>query len=266
MAKATFDAKRLNAFAFDPDDLVIIEKPKDALYDPREALPVDEALVENIKAVGVIQAVVVAKDGDKAVVVDGRQRVKAAREANRRLREEGQPPLLVPCVARKGDEATLFGLSVSANEFRHEEDVIGKAQKARRLLDFGRTEKDVAILFGVTCQCIKNWLALLGTSKEVQDAVKSRQINATSAQKLAKLSREKQVEKLAEIKANGKTTSKAVEKMVRGESPATPRMRTKDEIKAKLKELEGLKGQGTEGIIVMRQVSIAMLKWVLGEA
>src|ERR1043165_7254460 len=120
MAKNSIDAYggkgKTNLLFFDPEDLVLVTDVASPLYYHRENLPVSEALVRNIKAKGVLQAIRVCKNVEtgKVEVVAGRQRVKAAREANRRLVAEGLEPVQVPAmVGRAGDPADQLGILVS---------------------------------------------------------------------------------------------------------------------------------------------------------
>jgi ParB family chromosome partitioning protein len=202
MGKATFDAPRVNAFRFDPEDLELVVDHHDSLYDSRVELPVDEALVLNIMACGVITPVVVTKRDDHAVVVDGRQRVKAAREANRRLRERGLEPVLVTAVTRVGEEADLFGMLIASNEHRQDDSVLGRARKCARFITMGRSEKDAANRFGVGTQTIRLWLEMLsGCTPDVLAEVEAGRLSASAAIQMSKLSRDRQDAMMQEARA-----------------------------------------------------------------
>lgn len=118
MAKQALEGKRLNAFAMDASDLTIIgldtkDGPEHPLYDERIFLPIDEAMVRNIRAFGVIEAINVRKNGPNVEVVDGRQRVRHARIASQRNVEEGLPPILVPCLSPiKATDVTAIGAAL----------------------------------------------------------------------------------------------------------------------------------------------------------
>lgn len=201
-SKTAVDASRTNAWNIEPERLVLIADPAHPLYDPRVHLPLDESMVLNIMYHGVIEPVVICKDGDNLVVVDGRQRVKNAVEANRRLRAEGKLPLLVTCMIRKGDDANLFGVMVSTNELRREDTPLGRAEKLQRFMVMGRSEAEAAVVFGVSRQTIANWKALLDLDSAVKEAVENGVIGATvAAQVFAPLSREEQRKHLAEMTA-----------------------------------------------------------------
>ncbi len=263
--KTAVDASRTNAWNIEPERLVLIEDKAHPLYDPRVHLPIDDSLVLNIGLHGVIEPVIICKDGPDLVVVDGRQRVKAAREANARLRAEGKQPMLVTCMVRKGDEASLFGVMVSTNELRTEDTPLWRAEKLQRYLAMGRTEAEAAIVFGVSQQTIRNWLDLLDLDTSVQRAIESGVIGATAAvQTFAGMKRAEQREKLAELQQAAPTTdaprgkrpaisaTKAKAHADKGVCPPSLRMRSRKQIEEKLDDLPVI------------WTAAQALRWVLG--
>lgn len=188
----------------DPDKLVLVEDPNHPLYDERVHLPIDEEMVQSIMAHGVRSAAEIRKNpknGDIEVVF-GRQRVKNCREANRRLREAGKMALTVPCVPSKGtDEATLFGISVIENEHRRPDTAAGRAEKARRLLDLGKSEDQVAMYFKCSPSTVKNMVAFLDAHPKVKKAAEDGRIVQSVAYTLARLTPDVQVERLEQILA-----------------------------------------------------------------
>lgn len=158
MAKIAFDASRISAFGFDPLDLVLIEDPRHPLYDARIKLPLKPEFVANIKALGVIEPVIVRKIDGAPVVIDGRQRVRAALEANRQRRAEGLPPMKVPAVERKGSAGDAYAVTISTNEHRQEDPLRAKIEKAQRSHQLGNSEEDIAGQFGVSVATVKRWL------------------------------------------------------------------------------------------------------------
>lgn len=200
MGKQLFKATRRDCYLFDPKELVLIKDKEHPLYDPRVELPVDDALVESIMfdSQGVIEPIVITKDGEDAVVIDGRQRVKAALEANKRLKKAGAVPVKVPCVVRKGSAKHLTAASVTANEVRINDDILARAKKASNLLNMGYTEEEIAKLFGVTKQTILNYLAIDGLDKTVKKAIGEEKIPASHAMKLSKIPKKEQYQAMSE--------------------------------------------------------------------
>jgi ParB family chromosome partitioning protein len=218
-------------FRFEPERVRI--DTKGALADGRTALPVLESLVLDIMVRGVVEPIVVRKDDDgEPTVVDGRQRLKAAQEANRRLAAQGAARIKIPAVYRNEDDLGAYAAMISANEHRQEDDAIGRARKVQRLINLGGTEEDAAVAFGVTTQTIRNWLKMLNAGPEVLDAAKSGKIGATAAREIAALPKPKQAEALKRATADGKKpTVRQTKAATNGETkPERKRMRGRAEI------------------------------------
>lgn len=230
--KQSLDAKRLNAFSMDPDKLVIIgvdtdDGPEHPLWDTRAFLPIEESLVLNIMCYGIIEPVTAVKDGDRAVVVDGRRRVLHAREAKKRQEKAGEVSVMVPLMVKRGSDGRLFGISRSANEHRASDDLLTRAENAQRMIDLGESEETVAVTFGIKPQTVRIWLSLLDLDNTVKIAVKNGELSASAAAKLAKLPRAEQKTTLVELREQGKVTTKKTAARVRakrtnGESITAP--------------------------------------------
>jgi ParB family chromosome partitioning protein len=202
-AEAFGSVGRGDLLRFHPESLVLIKDKAHPLYDPRVDLPVDERLVLSIMQNGVIEPIIVRKAGDGengpiVEVVDGRQRVKAAIEANARLAVEGKEEILVPAVRRRGEDADLFGVMASTF-IRRGEGAIEQAKKISRYLAMGRTEDDAAAAFGVSRTTIQGRVILLEAVKEVKAAVQSAAVPIEEAIRIARLPKEGQLEALREV-------------------------------------------------------------------
>ena len=214
-----------DAFMFDPEDLVLVTDEKSPLYDDRVELPVDESLVLNIMFApdgtpqGVLEPINAMRNSEtgKVEVIDGRQRVKAAREANKRLKKAGLEPIWVPAMLKRTNGQGAMGMLISSNEHRQDDSPLGKAKKAQRYLDLGRTEADIATLFGISQASVKNMLALLDAPAAVRNAVEAGKISTSDGYKLAKLEPAEAKEKVAELiehapRTQGKKRSKNAKK------------------------------------------------------
>lgn len=172
--QAVENGTRLNAFAVDPDDLIVPPKGH-PLYDPRSEDPIEERLVLAAMRLGIFTPALVVKvienEETKLYVVDGRDRVRTAREANKRLRESGAPDdklIRVPVMVRRGKPEELFGITIAANELRRADTPIRQAKKIQKFLDFGHSEEEAALVFGVSKPTLKRRLELLSLSPEEQ--------------------------------------------------------------------------------------------------
>jgi ParB family chromosome partitioning protein len=225
MPKASRDSLnakgKRDAYMFDPDDLVLVTDEKSPLYDERVHLPVNESLVLNMLHApdgvpqGVLEPITAVRNSEtgKIEVVVGRQRVKAAREANKRLRKKGLEPIRVPAMLRRTNAHGAMGILISENEHRQDDTPLGRAKKAQRYLDLGRDESEIAVLFGVSQASVKNMLSLLDAPAAVRNAVESGKISTSDGYKLSKLEPGEAKEKVAALiehapRAPGKKRSK----------------------------------------------------------
>jgi ParB family chromosome partitioning protein len=206
---------------FDPEVLILVTDEKSPLYDDRINLPVDEALVLNIMFApdgvpqGVLEPVNTWRNPENGnvEVIDGRQRVKAAREANKRLKKKGMEPIRVPAMIQRANPHRAMGMLISSNEHRQNDTPLGRAKKMQRYLDLGRDESEIATLFGISAASVKNHLSLLDAPAAVRNAVEGGKITASDGYKLAKLEPNEAKDKVAELieqapRAPGKKRSK----------------------------------------------------------
>ncbi|WP_175867889.1 ParB/RepB/Spo0J family partition protein [Burkholderia diffusa] len=259
MAKNSIDAYgaagKSNVLFFDPDALTLITDPSHPLFDRRALLPFDEAMVRNIRHRGVLETILVHKDPETGdvIVVDGRRRVIAAREANRRLREAGEAPVMVPALPKRGKKSELAGMMVATNEHREHDSPINRAEKMQRLRDLGYDDEQIAAEFRIEAPTVAASLRLLDCTAAVRDALEADQITVSHALKLAKLSPEQQREKVAAVIAaadgkEGHAKARAQKAALTGD--AAPRMRTRKQIAAELAQATGERADA--------------LRWVLG--
>lgn len=258
MAKNSVDAYgaagKTNLLFFDPENLVLVTDPASPLYDERVHLPEDEDMARNIDHQGVIEPISVSKNPEtgETEVVFGRQRVKNARLANKWRRERGAPLIQVPGFVHKGNRRDALEAIISENEVRTADSPLGRAEKMRRLMALGRSEREVALVFGCQLTTVRNTLALLECTAAVQKAVESGAINMTHATQLAKLEPVEQRAKVAELVAAGegvKPHERArKQRAVLGSPPQ--RMKTRKQI---LQELDAATGERADA-----------LRWVLG--
>ena len=154
----------------------------------------------------------------------GYPRVRAARAANRKLAEMGEPLLRVPVVPQKGEESLLMTIGVSTNEFNHEDSPLNRARKAQRLRDRGLADEEIAVAFGVTTKAISNWDKLLGLAPPVKKAVQTGKVSASAAAQLHDLPPAEQKAQLEDLvsKGNGKAPTikqaKAAAKKAKGQA------------------------------------------------
>jgi ParB/RepB/Spo0J family partition protein len=250
--KQALSGARFDGFLMNPDELVIVgldtdDGPEHPLFDPKIRKPLVEARVLNVMRYGVKETIVVRKNGDKVEVVDGRTRVRWARQANARFQKSGEEQIRVPARVVKCDDEEAHDLMICLNEVREDENPIERAKKLQRLKERGRTEKELGVIFGIGPKTVEKQLALLDLNSDVQAKVAAGELGIGEGVRLAQLPREAQ-------------TKAAVERVTareKGEKPAplpgekTPRPSKKDVLKL-ADHLGGVTG--------------AALRWALAEA
>ncbi len=202
-------AKADEGFAIEPEKLVLVTDKAHPLYDERVLWPVDERYVLSIMKYGFASTILCRRNGDQLEVVDGRQRVKSALEANKRLREGGNPSVLVRVrLKRFATDVELNAVMNVLNSVRTDDDPLTRAQKMQRLIDLGGNDEDVMAAFGLkSLQTVKATLAVLDCSKKVKAAIASGAITATvvTKGKLYELTHEEQDKALDKVLAAGAT-------------------------------------------------------------
>lgn len=188
---------------FDPNELSIVgldtehKEGEHALWDKRIEQPVDEDLVRSILLLGIIQPVKIREEQGIIMVVDGRRRVRAAREALRQQKEMGGTlPLKVPTLIERGDDTRVVGVMLASNELRKGDDIPTKARKAQAYFGLCKDLEAVAITFGVSRTTIANWFKLLEADPAIMAAVEEKKIAASAAYQLASLPRDEQLKRL----------------------------------------------------------------------
>lgn len=258
------DVGRKDCWMFFPEDLTLITDKAHPLYDPRVELPVKGELVEDIMLHGVLETCLVRKDGSDIIVIDGRQRVKSAIEANKRLGKANR--VRVPCIVQRGEDVDLFAASCSTNEHRQDDDPMRKAEKAARLIDHGKTEAEVAVVFGVKLATIKQWMKMLELAAPVRNAVKAGKIAPSAAARLSSLSSDEQkkaLEEALEMDADPKPKSKARKMSTKGAAALARSMKAK----AGSKPRSIRRKEEVEKLMPIYEGTVyePFVKWFLGE-
>jgi ParB family chromosome partitioning protein len=262
--RQALEGTRLNAFGMDPDDLVVIgydtkDGPEHPLYDERVRMSLEESMVLNIMVHGVLEPVLVRKNGDTAEVIAGRRRVLHAREANKRLKKEGSEEVRVPVMVKKGQDSVLMGVAISENEIRRDDNPSTKAEKLLRYLATGRSEREASIAFGVSIQTIKNWGRMHDLDNKVIKAIDAGDIPASAGYALATLSREEQKEELDKLLSNGHATVRAAKHSVK-----TKKSGAETEYEAPGKRLVTKVLKLNSKTPVLNQDFLKGVSWVLG--
>lgn len=186
------------------------------LADPDRLAPDEKfpGLVESVLANGVkvtvevrlVKGVLKGETVQLVCAVDGRQRILAAREANKKLRAAKSDSLIrVPC---KSGEGQLLDSLVIMNEHRREDTTLAKARKAQRMRERGSSEQEIRTAFGITESAAASWKALLQCTPKILDQVEAGKIPVAVGFQIGREAPEKQEALLAKVKeeTGGKLT------------------------------------------------------------
>src|SRR5208337_4561809 len=146
MPKASRDSLnskgKVDVTMFDPDNVVLVDDKTSAIYDERVENDFKESLVLNMMFApdgvpqGVLQPLTGRRNTEtgKVEIVVGRQRTKAAREANRRLKKQGIEPIRLPVWIRRANDQKSMAMLISENEHRTDDSPMNRAKKAQRYI------------------------------------------------------------------------------------------------------------------------------------
>lgn len=182
-------------------------QPRDLFDD--EALA---ALTESIRAVGVLQPIVVRPPDAQGhyTLVAGERRLRAARAAG--LGE-------IPAVVRSGDEEGGLAEALVENVQREDLGPLEEAAAYRQLLeDFAMTHEQVAERIGKSRAAITNTVRLLNLPAGVQSLLTSGELSAGHGRALLGLDDPAAAEKIGARAAAGQWSVRMVEEAVRKRS------------------------------------------------
>jgi ParB family transcriptional regulator, chromosome partitioning protein len=211
--------------SLDPTKVVIIgldteDREEHPLFHQDAYLPLDEALVKNIQVMGVLKPISVRQEAGKYYVIDGRQRVKNAREANRRNDKAGEVQVLVPAVVKHGDDHMMQGIMVSSNEFNATRALLDKSITAARLSNMGHSLESIALQFGKTPNTIRNWHKIADAVPEIHAAVRDGVISFQTGVELSNFPRDEQkvnLDRVLKAQENAEKAGKSAPKAAKNE-------------------------------------------------
>lgn len=189
------------------DPMKIDANPK----QPRHEFDQNELndLSESIKTYGVIQPLIVTKNGDRYELIAGERRLRASKMAGLKK---------VPVVVRDYDEQKKLEVAIIENVQRADLNPIEKAMAYRQLMDeFSLTVEDVAKRVGKSRPQVSNTMRLTSLPQEIRDALSKGQLTEAHAVYLMGLDNPvKQMEVFRKIVQNNWTvreTSQQVRKL-----------------------------------------------------
>jgi ParB family transcriptional regulator, chromosome partitioning protein len=148
-----------------------------------------EDLIPSIRQRGILQPLLVRKNGKGYEIVAGRRRYLAVQS----LEKEGLEIEAIPCaIMAKGDDAAAVEASLIENVTRLPMDDMDQFEAFQRLLKEGRTVEEIANTFGVTEIMVKRRLAIANLSPKIRTAYRAEEIDGETLRALTLASKQQQ--------------------------------------------------------------------------
>lgn len=202
------------------------------LIDPNRDQPrqsFDEAalqeLADSIRAVGVIQPIIVRPDGERYTIIAGERRYRASRLAE--LQE-------IPAIIRDWDQQRRLEAALIENLQRDDLNPVEEAMGVRRLMDeAGLTQEETARRLGKSRPAVANLLRLLTLQDRVIELLKAGKLSAGHARALVTVDPARQVQ-LAELTVQQGWSVRQLERICAqpAKEPPKPRLPKDQQVKA----------------------------------
>ncbi len=167
-----------------------------------------EELAASIREHGIVEPILVRKEGGRYRILAGERRWRAAQRAG--LRE-------VPALVREATDREAFELALVENIQRADLNAIEEAEAYDVLAsDHGLTQEEIATRVGKERSTVANALRLLKLPEEVRDAVRTGQLDMGHARALLGLGGADEMRKLAQRAVREGLSVRALEALIRG--------------------------------------------------
>lgn len=191
-------------------NLIAANKEQPRKYFDEEKL---EKLAESIKEHGIIQPVLVIKQGKFYKIIAGERRWRAARIAGLKK---------VPILEKDLDEKGIMEISLIENLQREDLNPIEEAIAYKKLIDdFNVTQEDISVRVGKSRSAVANTLRLLNLNEKVKEYIKDGTITEGHGKVIVSIQDEKiQYEiakKVIDDGLNVRQTEKLVSKLIKNE-------------------------------------------------
>lgn len=237
-------------------------------FQPRKEFDQDalEALVASIKEKGVLQPLLVRKQGDKFEIIAGERRWRASKLAG--LKE-------VPVIIKDLNDREVLEVALVENLLRENLSAIEEAEGFQRLIDeFSHTQEVLSQIVGKSRSHIANTLRLLNLPDDVKDLVRENKISAGHARALVGL---ENATSLANQIMSKDLSVRQIEEMVSKQKEPKKEVSPKDkETSQDIKDIEkdlveklGLRikistSKAGGGKVVLQYASVAELDMIIG--
>ncbi len=185
-------------------------------YQPREHFDEEtlDSLTNSVRELGVLQPLLVRKDGEAYELIAGERRWRAAKRAG--LQD-------VPVIVREADDMASLEQALVENLHRQDLNALEEAAAYQQLADdFELTQAKIAKRVGKSRSAVANTLRLLTLPTTVQRFVSDGRLSAGHARALLGLETEAEQLALAERIVADDLTVRDAERILKGDATAEP--------------------------------------------
>lgn len=154
---------------------------------PRKVFEQDklDELTESIRKYGVIQPIIVRKDGDIYTIIAGERRWRACNNANIKS---------IPCIVRDIENKNASEIALIENIQREDLNPIDEANAYEFIMDrYGITQEEVSNIVGKSRVYVTNITRLSNLDEYVKNKIVTNEISAGHGRAILSLSQEKQI-------------------------------------------------------------------------
>ncbi len=195
------------------DDLVDINLLFPSPFQPRKDFDIQalNSLVDSIREKGILQPLLVRKNGDKFEIIAGERRYKAAKIAGINM---------LPVIIKDIDDKEALEIALIENIMRENLSPIEEAEGYARLMnEFSHTQEALSQVIGKSRSQVANTLRLLNLPDSVKQMLRENKLSAGHAKMLVGLDN---AEELAQKIVNDGLSVRQIEKLVAKQKNPTP--------------------------------------------
>lgn len=201
-----------------------LEQIKPSPLQPRENFDNQllEELTQSIKEKGVIQPILVRRQGELYEIIAGERRFRAANLLNLKT---------IPVIIKNVEDRDCLELSLIENIQRQDLNPIEKAYAYQYLIDkFQVTQEKISAAMGKARVSIANTLRLLKLPQEIQDEVKNGRLSFAHGRALLEIEDANQQRHLAQESISNHLSVRELENLIKRLRPKTTRTQLRVEL------------------------------------
>ncbi len=196
-----------------------LEQIKPNPFQPRENFDPQalEELIQSIKEKGVIQPILVRRQGDYYELIAGERRFRAATALN--INE-------IPAIVKDVQDQDSLELSLIENIQREGLNPIEEARAFQYLIDkFNLTQEKISQVLGKARVTIANTLRLLKLPQEIQDDIRNNRISFAHGRALLEIEDPNQQRKLVREVITNRLSVRELENLIKNQRPRISRQK-----------------------------------------